>query len=234
MSKREELRAKRRRQEQRSRIIWISLIAVFVVVIAALIIVPRIQDSLAPVGAIATDTPNVPTQFDRNTAGNPNAPVKVVEFADYQCPACLEFETTYYPSLVKDYIDTGKVYFTYSPFRVIGPESDSAAQAAYCAADQNMYWQMHDLLFANQGAENSGQFTDKRLKAMAQAAGLDANKFNSCYDSHKYASQVTTDQNTAQNLGLNSTPSFTINGKVTPWTSQDQIMTAIANAVNGK
>lgn len=234
MSKREELRAKRRRQEQRNRIIWISLIAVVAVGLAALIIVPRIAESFTPVGAIATVTPDVPAQANKNTAGNPNAPVKVVEYADYQCPACLAFETTYYTTLVKNYIDTGKVFFTYLPFRVIGPESDAAAQAAFCAGDQNKYWQMHDILFANQGAENSGQFTDRRLKAMAQAVGLDMNQFNSCYDSHKYASQVAADQTAAESLNLNSTPSFTINGKVTPWTSQDQIMTAIDAALQGK
>lgn len=234
MSKREELRAKRRRQERTTRIIWITAIAIVAVGLAALIIVPRIIENSTPIGTIATVTPDVPNKFDRNNAGDPNAPVKVAEYADYQCPACLEFEQQFYDKVVKTYIDTGKVYFTYHPFRVIGPESDSAAEAAYCAADQGKYWQMHDTLFANQGAENSGAFTDRRLKAMAQAAGLDTGTFNSCYDSHKYASQVSQDQAAATALGLNSTPSFTINGKVTTWTSQDQIYAAIDAAVQAK
>lgn len=216
------------------RVVWISLIAVVVVGLAALIIVPRVVESNTPVGTIATVVPNVPTQVNRNSAGNPNAPVKVVEYADYQCPACQEFEQNIYPGLIKNYVDTGKIYFTYTPFKVIGPESDVAAEAAYCAADQGKYFQMHDILFANQGAENSGQFTDKRLKAMAVAAGVDATQFNACYDSHKYATQVTQDQTTALGIGLNSTPSFTLNGKVIAWQNMQDVITAIQTATQGK
>jgi protein-disulfide isomerase len=234
MSKRDELRDKRRKQQQRTRIVWISLIAVLAVGIAALIIVPRVVESNTPIGTIATVVPDVPTQVNRNTAGNPNAPVKVTEYADYQCPACLQFEQNYYDTLIKTYVDTGKVFFTYMPFQVIGPESDSAAQAAYCAADQGKYWQMHDTLYANQGAENSKQFTGPRLKAMAVAAGLDANQFNSCYDSQKYASQVSQDQTSALALGLNSTPSFTLDGKLISWQNMSEILSAIQAATQGK
>jgi protein-disulfide isomerase len=234
MSKREELRERRRRQQTTMRVIWIALIAIVVVGVAALIIVPRVVESNTPLGKITTVVPNVPSQANRNSAGNPNAPVKVVEYADYQCPACLEFEQGYYPSLIKDYVDTGKVYFTYMPFKVIGPESDVAAEAAYCAADQGKYFQMHDTLFANQGAENSGQFTDKRLKAMAVAAGLDASQFNACYDSHKYASQVANDQAAALGINLNSTPSFTVDGKVVSWQNMQDVIAAIQAATQGK
>lgn len=233
MSKREEIREKRRRQQTRMRIVWFSLIAVVIVGVAALIIAPRLADSSAAAN-IVTVTPDVPTQVNRNTAGNPNAPVKVVEYADYQCPACQGFEQNYYDTLIKNYVDTGKVYFTYVPFKVIGDESDAAAKAAYCAADQGKYWQMHDTLFANQGAENSGQFTTPRLKAMAQSIGLDMNQFNSCFDGNKYASQVSQDQADALALGLNSTPSFTIDGKVVQWQNMDQLMAAIDAATKGK
>ncbi len=234
MSKREELREKRARQERRTRIFWIGAIVIVVVGLAALIVGPQIVESFTPVGNIVTVTPNVPIQPNRNSAGNPNAPVKVVEYGDYQCTACQAFEQNYYNTLIKNYVDTGKVYFTFQPFKVIGPESDNAAQAAYCAADQGKYWQMHDTLFGNQGAENSGVFVDKRVKAMAAAAGLDTAAFNACYDSHKYADQLNKDQQAALALGLNSTPSFTIDGKLVSWQNMDEIMTAIQNATQGK
>ncbi len=234
MSKREELREKRARQQQRTRIIWIAAIVIVVVGVAALIIVPPMVESLTPVGEIATVTADVPLNPDRNNAGNTNAAVKVVEYGDYQCTACLTFEKNYYDKFIKEYVDTGKVYFTFVPFKVIGPESDITAEAAYCAADQNKYWPMHDILFANQGAENSGVFTNKRIKAMAQSVGLDMNAFNSCYDSGKYTDQVTkTDQGAALALKLNSTPSFTINGKVADFQTFDDLMNLIKAATGG-
>jgi protein-disulfide isomerase len=234
MSKREELREKRARDQRRNRIIWISAIVIVVLGVAALIIVPQVVESMTPVGNITTITPDIPSNPDRNNAGSTSAPVKVVEYGDYQCTACKSFEQNYYDNFIKTYVDTGKVYFTFKPFKVIGPESDITAEAAYCAADQNKYWPMHDILFANQGAENSGVFTNKRIKAMAESVGLDMTAFNSCYDSGKYKDQVTkTDQGEALGLGLNSTPSFTINGKVANFQTFDDLMAQIKTAAGG-
>ena len=95
--------------------------------------------------------------------GDPNAPVKVEEYGDFQCPACRIFHESQEGQLIEKYIKTGLVYFTYTPFSFIGDESVKAAEAAYCAADQGKFWEYHDMLYANQTAENKGDFADSRL-----------------------------------------------------------------------
>lgn len=234
MSKREELREKRRRQQQRQRTFMIVAVAVVAVVLVAVIVVPGIIANSQPIGQIVTVTPLPYPNMQGMSIGDPNAPVKVVEYSDYQCPYCKAFHTDYMPGLVKDQISTGKVYFTYVPFEVIGPESNTAAEGALCAGDQNKFWQLHDVFFANQGSENSGKFSEKRVQAMAQTVSLDMTKFNQCFSSHKYQTQLTQYQLAAQKLGVTGTPSFTINGKLISYTQQKDIINQINAAVNGK
>ena len=148
-----------------------------------------------------------------NEMGDPNAPVQIVEFSDFQCPACLNFYQTIEPKLVTDYIATGKVHFTYRSMGLwIGSESVAAAQAAYCAADQNRFWDYHDILFKNWTGENVGDFTNKRLVAFAEAIGLDMNTFNTCFNSHKYSDRVNQDYTDGIKAGVQGTPTILING----------------------
>ena len=209
MSKRQEMRDKRARQERTQRILVIVGVSVIAVAVALFLIWPN----LAPVGPVANKTLNNAVQSGLNGMGDPNAPVKIIEYSDYQCPYCKKFMDETEQQLIDTYVTTGKVYFEYHSFAdFIGPESGRSAEAAYCAGDQQKFWQMHDIIFANQGAENSGQFTDKRLTAFASQIGLDAGKFSDCFTSGKYASMVQKDGAEAQAAGVKATPSFTING----------------------
>jgi protein-disulfide isomerase len=227
-SKREELRAKRQQRERTQRITIIAVVAVVAIVIAALLIAPSLQ----PVGDVI-----VPTQLPRPHAeglsmGNPNAPVKVVEYADYQCPGCGNFAKNLEPQIVEAYIKTGKVFFTYHPFSFIddnrgGRESKAPAEASYCAADQNKFWEYHDIVYANQAGENLGAFTDKRLIAFAEAINLDMNAFESCFNSGKYKDQVLKDKSEAIDAGINQTPTFDVNGEKV---SANDLLTAIEAA----
>lgn len=100
----------------------------------------------------------------------------------------------------------------YWNFAFLGDESQWAAEAAECAADQNKYWEYHDKLFASQNGENQGAFSKDNLKKFAADLGLDTTAFNSCLDSGKYTQQVQTDTQIAQQIGVQSTPSFLVNG----------------------
>ncbi len=231
MSKREEIREKRRKQDQRKRSALIIVVSLIAVAIAAGFILPGVVNSLSPVGPITATTPNPRPNADRNSMGDPNAPVKVVEFSDFQCPYCREYATSFESSLVKDYVANGKVYFTYKMFKVIGNESDLAAQAAYCAADQNKFWEYHDILFASQGPENSGIINQRWLAALAEKVGLNMSQYNSCFNTGKYRSQLNTDQGEGIALGINSTPSFAINGKLLEFRQMSEIEAAIKAAV---
>ena len=213
-SKRQEFREKRRRAEQRNRWIWIGVIIVGALLIAFVLIYPQLKPITGIQTADARTRPNV----NRNSTGDPNAPVKLTEFADFQCPYCKGFWTNTEAQVISAYVTTGKVLFTY---RSAGnwvsrnlngaTESQDAAMSAYCAADQNKFWEMHDALYTNnQDLEDQGSFTPKRLQAIAQSIGLDMNTFNSCFSSQKYLSQVNQDLTDATAAGIQGTPFFVI------------------------
>ena len=214
MSKRQMRREQMRRKEQRGRIIGISLITIGALFVAFLIIWPNVK----PVTGITVVDPNPRPQTDKNSMGDPNAPVKIVEFSDYQCPFCERFSTDTEPSLIESYISTGKVHFTY---RSTGnwvsqninsglTESEDAAEAAYCAGDQGKYWEMHDMIFANVLGEDVGSFTDRRLSAIAEKTGLDMTQYEECYSSNKYREEVVKDGQDALAAGVQGTPSFVL------------------------
>ena len=100
----------------------------------------------------------------------------------------------------------------YVHFAFLGPESQWAAEASECAADQDMFWEYHDYLFANQAGENRGAFNKENLKGFALALGLDAETFNACMDTEKYAQTVQNETSWAQSVGVQSTPTFVVNG----------------------
>ena len=213
-SKRQERREKMHQQERRRRLFTIGIITVVGAFLVFAIVWPQIRP-IAEVVAIDT-TP--PATADGNTAGDPNAPIKIEEFADFQCPFCERFHEQTQPLLIQHYVDTGKVHFVYRSMgnfvsQNIGggrTESQDAGLAAYCAADQDKFWEMQNTLFANVLGEDVGSFTDRRLQAIAEKAGLDMTAFNSCYNSNKFADQVQDDFADGSAAGITGTPGFLI------------------------
>jgi len=237
MSKRDELKAKRKRQLIQQRLTVIGIIVVGAVLIAAFLIIPNLPK---PVGTFTVPTPVAYQQVTGNSMGDPNAPVKLVIYADFQCPACGNWTKENEPDFIAKYVATKKVYFTYTPFSFIddngpGTESKDAAAAAFCAMDQGKFWQYHDMLYANQTGENSGDFTTARLAAFAKSLGLNTSQFNTCFDSGKYKNQVLQDKSEGNALGVNSTPSFAIDGKlVVIQQSYNELYTALDAAIAAK
>jgi len=147
VSKRQARREQIRRKEQRGRWMGIGLITIGAIFVAFLIIYPNFK----PVGAISEPTPISRSNVKFNAAGDPNAPIKIDEYSDFQCPYCGQFTETTEPQLMETYVADGTVYFVYHSFgEFIGPESGGSAEAAYCAGDQEKFWEMHDIIFANQ------------------------------------------------------------------------------------
>ncbi len=184
---------------------------------------PTVRAIQVPV-TLLPDQPTAPStqpaqpvapQQPANSLGDPNAPVKVVEYADFQCPYCREYWQQTEPQIVDQYVKTGKVYYEYhSVGAFLGAESGAAAQAAYCAGDQGKFWQYHDTLFANWTGENVGDFTNDKLLQYAASLGLDKGTFGDCLNSGKYAPVLDQDVKDAQAAGIRATPSFIINGKL--------------------
>jgi len=220
-SKRQERREKIKQQQTRSRLITIS----FVTLGAALLVFAFLYPTLKPIAeVVAVNVGTHPTPSD-NSMGDPNAPIKIEEFSDFQCPFCERFHEETEPLLQQYYIDTGKVQFTYRSMgnwvsQNIGgvrTESQDAAAAAYCAGEQNKFWEMHAHLFGNVLGEDVGSFTDKRLALIAEKAGLNMDEFNACYDSDKFIDRTKEDYNDGLAAGVTGTPAFvitwTVNGE---------------------
>ena len=101
----------------------------------------------------------------------------------------------------------------YWHFAFLGQESQWAAEASECAADQDAFWEYHDYLFENHGGENRGAFNQENLKQFAVDLGLDPDTFNACLDSGKYTQIVQSETSAGQQIGIQSTPTFLLNGQ---------------------
>lgn len=241
LSKRQALRAQRERKQRQQRMVTIGIVAAIALGLAALLIAPSIIEARTPVGDIVQITPKERPAGTGLALGDPNAPVTIEVFEDFQCPACRSYSSDVEPQVLDNLVATGQAYYVYRqyPFlddRSPSNESDQAANASMCASEQDRFWDYHDMLFANWNGENQGAFSDKRLVAFAEALGLDMNQFNQCFESNKYRDQIQADLAAGQAYGATGTPSVFINGQqVAPGyvPTFDQINQAVQAAAQG-
>lgn len=146
--------------------------------------------------------------------GNPNAPVTIIEFSDFQCPFCSRFFEQTLPSLQENYIDTGKVKLVYRdlPLDNLHPNARPAHIAAECADEQGKFWEYHDMLFGNQAQWNKLSSSDlsSQLNQYATTLGLNSASFDSCLSSKEIADEVQSDYLAASQYGATGTPTFFI------------------------
>ncbi|MHB8603202.1 MAG: DsbA family protein [Nitrosotalea sp.] len=155
-------------------------------------------------------TPQMIMQNGSPILGDPNAKVTIVEFGDYQCTYCHLFHENTKDALLQQYVDTGKANFVFRDFPLNGPDSVLAAEAAYCAGDQDKYWQYHDELYKNWAGEKTGWVNQKSLDKFATTVGLELGKFDKCIYDNKYEQKVLDNQKFGENIGIDGTPSFII------------------------
>jgi len=142
--------------------------------------------------------------------GDSNAPITVLEWGDYQCTFCYKFHENTLDIINDDFIKTGKVKLVFKDFPLNGPDSLLAAEASYCAEDQEKYWKYHDELYKNWGGERTGWITRESLDRFAVTVGLDLVEFNTCLDEHKYQNRVITLHEFGKEIGIDATPSFLV------------------------
>lgn len=164
-------------------------------------------------GSSGDVTSAYPAGYAAPVQGEPNAPVEVVMFGDFQCPSCKRFETEVLPQLRARYVDQGKVRLVWRNFEHYGEESVAAAKGAHCAGEQGKFWEYHDLLYRNQRGIGSGAFNRSSLVGFANELGLKSGSFTSCLDGFKYDGVLAGDYQLARDEGVNGTPGFFINGQ---------------------
>lgn len=210
--RKEELRQKERQQKT----ITVGAIAVVAILLMALIIVPSVQRSANPAGDFVKVTPGNYPNPDGTFMGNPDAKVKILLFEDFQCSACKNYAKEIEPLVISQIIAPGLAYYQFHHFpflddRSADKNSDRAALASECAAEQNRFWDYKQILFANQTGL-PGQFSDIRLEAFADSLKLDMNAFKSCVKTAKYQSKIDADLQLVSERGVTGTPSVFVNG----------------------
>ena len=178
---------------------------------------------LEPTPSLQEDGPSKITMavFLENSSpplGDPNAPITLVEFGDYQCHFCNVFFHNTEDKIVKNYVETGKVKIIFKDFTIIGPDSINAAHGAHCANDQGLFWEYHDILYNNWTGENNGWASSENLLKFANQIGLDIDKWSECMINSEYSEIISASNQDARSLGLTGTPSFFVidsNNKVT-------------------
>ena len=191
-------------------------------VILGVIVIAIIAGVAASLSASSDETVNldmsrthgtISTAMGSPILGDPSAPLTIVEFGDYQCHQCYNWFHNTKPAIFQDYVETGKANFVFVDLAFLGRDSPKAAQASYCAEDQEMYWEYHDLLYISQESRiDSGWANSERLKAFAFSLGLDMELFESCLDSGKYSKRVQYNSQQARDHGVRGTPGFFIVG----------------------
>jgi protein-disulfide isomerase len=145
--------------------------------------------------------------------GKKNAPVKLYESGDLQCPFCKANAEDITPKIIENQVRDGEVSLTFRNFIIIGPESVPAGEAALAAGAQDKGWNFIELFYRNQGEENSGYVTEKFIESIGEGAGIpDLAKWNKERKSGKYKKQVEETTKQAEKLGFEGTPSFSIEG----------------------
>ena len=212
------------------------LVTVAIVVAALLVVLSQFgggDGSSEDVGEFYAGIPQ-----DGTTLGEDDAPVTLYLYEDFQCPFCGQFDREMFPDVVDDYVRDGEVKVVSETMAFLGPDSVTAARAAFAAGEQNRYWPYHTLLFENQGEENSGYVTDDFLRGLAEdTPGLDVHKWEDERAGNSFTQELGTVQAKAQAAGVNSTPTLIVKGpggqvKIDVLKDYGQITSAI-DKVNG-
>jgi len=193
-----------RKQKRMQRIVW-AVVGIVILAIVITVIATRPSSSSANF-----------TYEGLPVLGDPNAPVKIVEFGDYKCPSCQYFSQNIAPELKKEYIDTGKVALYFMNFTIIGPDSTTAALAAQSVYHQNndSFWKYYDALYKKQGNERIQWATPEFLTELARTEniGVDIEKLKSDIANKTYQNEVDAHNRFAKSQGLHGTPTLFLNG----------------------
>ena len=142
--------------------------------------------------------------------GDPDAPITILEWGDYQCTYCYKFHQSTLNAINENFIKTGKVKLVFKDYPLNGPDSILAAEASHCAQDQEKYWEYHDELYKNWGGERTGWITRESLNQFGNTVNLNMDHFNTCLNEHKYKDKVISMYEFGKAVGIDATPSFLV------------------------
>ena len=150
------------------------------------------------------------TFFDNGSPilGDPNAPITLIEFGDYQCHFCNVYYQNTEHVIYEKYVMTGKVNVIFKDYTIIGPDSTTAALGAHCAGEQGKFWEFHNTLYDNWDGENNGWAEQNNIFRFAEKVELNMDKFIECNIDKRYEQKISKSSNDARTLGVTGTPAF--------------------------
>jgi protein-disulfide isomerase len=195
-----------------------AAVAAAIVVIVVVLVAGSGGGGSADTTAPVTVETNAPTHAEAlkgvpqhgDILGKPSAPATLTVFEDPQCPYCRQWNLDTLPTVVQNYVRTGRVKLQYRGIVVIGENSVAGLRAIYGAGAQNKLWSMVEALYERQGDENSGWITIPVIKDAAKEAGADPAKVIADADSKSVTAQLNANARLAQQLGINGTPTFVL------------------------
>ena len=162
------------------------------------------------------------------TLGDPDAPISVVNFSSFTCPFCETFSNTVEPDLIKNYVDTGEVFYRYMNLAGSDEASQNAGKAAYCAAEQNRFFEYRSYLYS--AAREQNGYTVDNLIRMANSAGLESGSFETCLvENQTIQDALFEDLRFAQSVGVTGTPSFLVNDQLVSSTQLIDLLDSLLN-----
>jgi protein-disulfide isomerase len=220
-----------------SRVLQLAVVTVLaaVVVVGAIVLSSDGAEEPAATPSAASGDPYAGIPQSGNRLGDRDAPATLVEIADLQCPFCAQYSTQALPSIVRDYVSTGKLRYELRIRSFLGRDSVRAAGAAAAAADQDRMYQFVDVFFRNQGPENSDYADADFIRGIAsQVDGLDVERVVSAADDPLAEPAVRRDEQFARSIGSTGTPDFYIRtgGRLTPLEPQGTSPEAYAAAID--
>jgi protein-disulfide isomerase len=181
--------------------------------------------------------PNLPPAVAKGyTMGRPDAPVQILEFADFECPACGNYSVVTEPDVRKRVIDPGLARVTYFDFPLPQHKNTmTASEAAACANDQGKFWEMHDRLFQGQTDWNTEATSDPAsvMQGYAKEIGLDVDKWRACVDGHAHQREIEANKAEGERRQVNQTPTFVIGNRMVAGSLTDDQMKAYVDSARG-
>jgi len=150
------------------------------------------------------------TFFDNGSPilGDPNAPITLIEFGDYQCHFCNVYYQNTGHKIFKEYVMAGKINVIFKDYTIIGPDSTIAALGAHCAGEQGKFWEYHNVLYENWDGENNGWAGQENIFRFGEQIELDMDEFIECNVDKRYEQKILESSNDARTLGVTGTPAF--------------------------
>lgn len=175
------------------------------------------------------------TGFQGYVTGSPDAPVEIVEYGDYQCPVCAGFDQVQYPDIKARLIDTGKIRFVYRDFPLDTPHPHArlAAHAAACYNDQSRFWEGKAEIYRRHGEWNFGSTRQAYgiFGDIASSVGIDRGAWEGCMESGTHAARIQASLEEGTRIGVGSTPTFLIDGRLYPGGSSDAMVRLVDSLI---